>query len=257
MRRLFLTAIAALTLICTEAQANRIALIQAAFEWGDTDANIAAFDSKIQSIDGCDMIIMPELFISGCDMRRGEKEIKDSVKREVAALYPTVIETMQRWASQSSAVVIGSTIFEQDGLFYNRLLAVYPSGEYHIYDKHNCFKMGAFSPGSDHLVITVNGHRYATYICYDIRFEEWSKNDGRYDSAIYIANWPESRSDDWNEILRERAVENNAYVIGVNCVGVDPAGISYIGESALYLPDGTLKAKCEEATEQILIVEQF
>ncbi len=236
-------------------QQRRIAMIQSDFVWGDTAANIAAFDEKISVIEGCDLIIMPELFTSGCDMQRREKAIKDAAKRDIAAIYPQVVEQMLRWAAKSEAVVIGSTIYEQDSLFYNRLIAAYPNGEYDIYDKHNCFKMGSFASGEEHQVININGHRYATYICYDLRFAEWSENNGRYDTAIYIANWPESRSEDWSALLSQRAKENRTYVIGVNCVGKDSSGVNFMGDSSLYAPDGSLQAKCDRDKVQTLIVE--
>ena len=71
------------------------------------------------------------------------------------------------------------------------------------------------------------------------RFPEWSKNQNEYDIAIYIANWPESRHNDWVNLLEERATENQVHVIAVrNCVGTDPAGITYRGGSCLLNPDG-------------------
>ncbi len=237
------------------AEGGRIALIQSTFVWGDVQANIDLFETKITSIEGCDMVILPELFSSGCDMQKRDKEIKERAKREVASKYADIVATMQRWARQIDAVVVGSTIYEEGGLFYNRLIAAYPSGEYLHYDKHNCFKMGSFSPGEDHLVIEVGGVRFATYICYDLRFPEWSRNDGRYDCAIYIANWPSSRADDWSMLLRERAVENRAYVIGVNCVGEDLGGVLFMGDSSFIAPDGSTVAACRSDEEQILIVE--
>ncbi len=233
---------------------RRIALIQMSFEWGDTGKNIASVERKIASIEGCDMVILPELFISGCDMQRRAKEEKVAIKVRIAAEYPALVERMKRWAAQSGAVVVGSTIFQQGELFYNRLIAAFPNGGVELYDKHNCFKMGSFSAGDEHLVIDVNGHRFATYICYDLRFSEWSHNDGRYDTAIYIANWPESRAKDWRGLLSERAAENRAHVIGVNCVGQDPTGVNFIGESSLYNPLGELVAKCRDGAEEILIV---
>ncbi len=237
------------------AQELRVALLQSQFVWGDVDANIASFEEKILSTKRCDMVIMPELFASGCDMQKRDRAIKEAVKRDVASRYSSIVEVMQRWAKQSGAVVVGSTIYEAEGLFYNRLLAVYPSGEYRHYDKHNCFKMGSFSPGTEHLVIDVNGVRFATYICYDLRFAEWSRNDNRYDCAIYIANWPTSRAEDWNALLRQRASENNAHVIGVNCVGVDPSGVHFMGASSLIAPDGSLVEACgSREEEQILVV---
>ncbi len=235
------------------AKENRVALVQSSFAWGDYATNIAAFDSKISQIEGCDLIILPELFTSGCDMQKGDKEVKDLAKREIASKYEDVIQKMQEWAKRSGSVIIGSTIYQENDLFYNRLLAVYPSSQYFYYDKHNCYKKGSFSPGADHLVIEVNNHRYATYICYDLRFGEWSRNDGRYDTAIYIANWPESRSEDWDRLLSERAAENRANVIGVNCVGQDPGGINFLGQSSIYASDGTLKARCKDNQEEILI----
>ena len=75
----------------------------------------------------------------------------------------------------------------RQSLFY-RLLAVYPDGTYQMYDMHNCFKKGSFSPGKERLIFSWKGFRFSPYICYDLRFPEWSKNQNEYDIAIYIAN---------------------------------------------------------------------
>lgn len=235
-------------------QQIRVALVQSCLSWGDIDENISAFGAKIEKIDSCDLVILPELFTSGCDMSKRDKELKISDKHRVAAEYDSILESMQNWAKESGAVVMGSTIYEHEGNFYNRLLALYPTGELRYYDKHNCFKMGSFTAGEDHIVIDVKGYRFATYICYDLRFAEWSRNDGRYDGAIYIANWPESRSVEWNTLLQERAKENSAYVIGVNCVGEDLCGINYMGDSSFYSPSGDLIGKCATDSEEILRV---
>ncbi len=243
------------TIELCSSQELRVALVQSTFAWGDVDRNLVNFEDKIKSIDSCEMIILPELFTSGCDMQKRDKELKIAIKESVASKYNQVIETMQKWAEVSNSVIVGSTIYQESDRFYNRLLAVYPNGRYEYYDKHNCFKMGEFTPGNQHLVINVNGHKFATYICYDLKFPEWSRNNGRYDSAIYIANWPESRAEDWRQILSERAKENNAHVIGVNCVGTDPANITYMGCSSLYAPSGELLSQCETNEEQVLIVK--
>ncbi len=235
-------------------QELNIALVQSAFAWGDMEKNLSNFEAKITKIEGSDMIILPELFPSGCDMQKGDKEVKRAEKVAIASQYEQIVKQMQRWANRSGAVIVGSTTYQEEDHFYNRLLAVYPTGEYLHYDKHNCFKMGSYTAGDEHLVIDVKGHRFATYICYDLRFPEWSRNNGRYDSAIYIANWPESRADDWDRLLSERASENNAHVIGVNCVGTDPGGTNFMGNSALYAPSGEVVAACESNKEEILIV---
>ena len=56
-------------------------------------------------------------------------------------------------------------------------------------------------------------------ICYDLRFPVWSRNVDHqnqtlYDCLIYVANWPEPRTDAWVSLLKARAIENQAFVIG-------------------------------------------
>lgn len=249
-----------LILICTTAWSQdretcRVALVQPHLAWGDVEANLDAFQKRVESCKGCDMIVFPELFVSGCEMKKKDKAVAVQTKNEVAGYYQKVVGKMKEWAAGSGALVIGSTIYKEEDKFYNRLLAVFPDGHYEYYDKHNCFKKGSFSPGDKQLVLHWKGHRLATYICYDLRFPDWSRNEDRYDTAIYIANWPESRRDDWNRLLRERAVENKANVIAVNCAGTDPAGVLYAGDSCVLSPDGDVKGECEAYKEDVQIVE--
>ena len=231
----------------------KVALVQAHLAWGDMDDNLQAFEKRVRLCKGCDMIVFPELFTSGCEMKKRDKEEVKRSKNEVASRYPEVIKKMKKWAKRSGALVVGSTIYKEEGKYYNRLLAVYPDGKYEYYDKHNCFKKGSFSPGDRHLALEWKGIRFSTYICYDLRFPEWSRNHGEYDVAIYIANWPESRRDDWNRLLRERAIENEAYVIAVNCAGADLTGLMYRGESFVIAPDGEVRAKCRDYRDDIVV----
>lgn len=233
----------------------RVALVQPHLAWEEVKANLSAFEKRVQQCHDCDLIVFPELFTSGCEMKKKSKEEAALSKDKVSSYYSAIIKKMKKWAKQSDALIIGSTIYKEDGKYYNRLLAVFPDGQYQYYDKHNCFKKGSFSPGDRQLILDWRGHRFATYICYDLRFPEWSKNDGQYDTAIYIANWPVSRATDWNKLLQQRATENRAHIIAVNCAGTDPAGISYIGESCLITPSGEVKAKCEDYKDDIVIVE--
>ena len=47
-----------------------------------------------------------------------------------------------------------------------------------------------------------------------------------------IANWPVARIDHWVALLRARAIENQAYVAGVNRCGTDPK-LAYTGHSMI------------------------
>lgn len=233
----------------------RVALVQAKICWGEVEANLSAFDKRLEQCKGCDVVIFPELFVSGCEMKKKDPRVARLSKDGVAECYPTVMSRMKKWASTYQIMVVGSTIYKEEGKYYNRLLAVAPDGAVVHYDKHNCFKKGSFSSGDRQLVFHWRGRRFATYICYDLRFPEWSRNDGRYDVAIYVANWPESRRNDWVALLRERAIENQAQVIGVNCVGTAPDGVSYTGDSQVLNAKGEVAGQCKAGEEAILIYD--
>ena len=69
-------------------------------------------------------------------------------------------------------------------------------------------------------------------VCYDLRFPVWSRQRGDYDALIYVALWPKPRREVWRTLLRARAIENQAYAIGVNRIGTEP-GLEYVGDSAI------------------------
>ncbi len=239
--------------LAQDVRSVRVALVQAQLAWGDVDGNLDAFQKRVEQCRDCDLIVFPELFVSGCEMKKAEGNRRVNKKDEVASRYWEVLERMKGWAKASDALVMGSTIFKEGGKYYNRLLAVFPDGTYSCYDKHNCFKKGSFSPGEGHLVLSWKGLRFSTFICYDLRFPEWSKNNDAYDVAVYIANWPESRGADWKRLLSERACENRAHVVAVNCAGTDLAGIVYKGESRILTPQGSVQAECADYEDDIVV----
>ena len=85
-----------------------------------------------------------------------------------------------------------------------------------------------FSHGYERMLIRYRGWNIAMVECYDIRFPVWCRNvDNEYDVLFVVANWPEVRIDAWNKLLPARAIENQAYVCGVNCTGTDDKGFVY------------------------------
>ena len=76
------------------------------------------------------------------------------------------------------------------------------------------------------------------FVCYDLRFadEFWARAD-LTDIYVVPANWPEPRREQWRTLLRARAIENQAYVVGVNRVGT-VNNDHYVGDSAIVDPAG-------------------
>lgn len=99
-------------------------------------------------------------------------------------------------------------------------------------DKH-------FSAGDKRLIVPYKGWNICLQVCYDLRFPVWSRNvNNEYDLLIYVANWPEARKKAWKALLHARAIENMAYVCGVNRVGVDGKGFLFRGDSMIYNAKG-------------------
>jgi predicted amidohydrolase len=129
-----------------------------------------------------------------------------------------------------------------------------PSGQYGYYDKRHRFAFAGenekYTAGSKRLIASVNGWKINLLICYDLRFPVWSRqapepsgdNRGKpeYDLLIYVANWPERRILAWKTLLQARAIENQAYVVGVNRVGNDGNDNYYSGDSMIVDPLGEI-----------------
>lgn len=237
----------------------KVALIQSSLAWGQVDENLNIFEEKTAKCSGCDVILLPEMFVSGCMMTKKSREVAMAEKIQVALRYQDVRQMMQGWAKREDALVIGSTAYEEEGRYYNRLIAAFPDGYFLYYDKRHCFRMGSenehFSAGNQHLVFNFRGAKIAAFICYDLRFPVWCRNVQDYDVALFIANWPESRREVWKTLLKARAIENQAYVAAVNCVGTDTNGLKYVGDSMVVDPRGNVVKSADEWQEEIVIVD--
>ena len=95
-----------------------------------------------------------------------------------------------------------------------------------------------FNPGSQTTVFTFAGHTFALFICYDLRFPEiFRAVAADADVTVVAANWPEKRIAHWNKLLEARALENQSWVFGINCVG-DQQTLHYNGSSRAVSPEG-------------------
>lgn len=218
-----------------------VALIQPDLIWHEPQANLRRLSSSllIQISQDTDLIILPEMFTSGFT-QHPEKIVNSHEEGERTALG-----WMREQAHKYNAAVAGSIAYpllasaenETSAGFSNRLLFVYPSGEVQYYDKWHLFKMAGehkrYQAGDKRCIITLNGWRILLTICYDLRFPIFCRNNDDYDVMICVANWPEARRHAWRTLLQARAIENQAYVLGVNRVGEDGLQQYYSGDSMI------------------------
>lgn len=95
-----------------------------------------------------------------------------------------------------------------------------------------------FVPGSHVTCFEMCGAGISTFICYDLRFPEVFQAVSDQTALIIVAaNWPDPRKEHWITLLKARAIENQVYIAGINCVG-GKGGLNYSGNSALIDPQG-------------------
>ncbi|MHA8079041.1 amidohydrolase [Aquirufa antheringensis] len=228
----------------------RVSLVQTDLVWEDPAANCAQLEERLADLAGkTDVVVLPEMFATGFSMSPTGAEIGRG----------PVLQWMQVQASRLGALMIGSLKVKQQNSFLNRLYAVHPDGSFVSYDKRHLFRMGAenefYQAGDKQVIVSYKGWNLAVFICYDLRFPVWSRNVGMaYDAAIYVANWPAPRANAWRTLLQARAIENLAYVVGVNRVGTDANNLSYAGDSLLVDFKGGLQLDLQ-AKDQILTSE--
>jgi predicted amidohydrolase len=140
----------------------------------------------------------------------------------------------------------------------NRLLLAAPDGMLRHYDKIHPFTYAGehehYAAGRDFLTVDVEGTRCSFFVCYDLRFaDEFWQRAGVTDCYVVPANWPSARRAHWRSLLDARAIENQAYVVGVNRVG-EGGGLVYAGDSRVVDPLGEVLAS-GAGGEALLVVD--
>jgi len=209
----------------------RVTLAQQPLAWHDAAANRAHFTALLAPLKGeTDLVILPEMFTSGFTMQP-EKYSEDADGETRAWLLAQ--------ARALDAAVGGSVAVCDRGRYYNRFMLALPDGLTYWYDKRHLFRMAGehrhYSAGDHALIVEFRGIRLCPLVCYDLRFPVWSRRRPEldYDLVIYTANWPAARRHAWSALLRARAIENQAYCVGVNRVGDDGNGVAHVGDSVV------------------------
>src|SRR5215813_2319348 len=191
------------------------------------------------------LVVLPEMFATGFSMN-------------VAAIHDEARETqdfLSRTAVEREIYLMGGVVMKDrtTGRGRNEAVVYSPEGrEVARYCKLQPFTLGG---ESDHYVagervclFELEGFTVAPFICYDLRFPEHFRaaSASGANLIVVIASWPVMRDDHWVTLLKARAIENLAYVVGVNRYGQDPK-YYHSGRSCVYDPHGHVMAEaCSE-----------
>ena len=207
-------------------------------QWKDKQKNFNLIENSMKLIK-TDLILLPEMFPTGFNMK----------PEEVADRNSETLEWMKKFAMEKNCAVAGSASIMEGENFYNRFYFVEPNGNHHQYDKRHLFSFSGedknYTSGKDRVIVNYKGWRILLQVCYDLRFPVFARNNDDYDAILYVANWPEVRIDAWKTLLKARAIENLAYVFGLNRIGTDGNNLFYPESSYCYAPDGTLVSTTE------------
>jgi predicted amidohydrolase len=231
----------------------KIALIQMNIQWEDKKENYKRAETFIKeaSEHGCTIIVFPEMFNTGFSMnifRIGEPENGETTSflSQMAKQYRiNIIAGFPIWEMNREKGRNIAAIYNTEGNVIAKFTKLHPfplakEDQYYI-------------AGNDIITFTVDGMPSSIFICYDLRFPEVFRKVAKKVQAIFvIANWPTSRKDHWEALLRARAIENQCFIIGVNRTGIDGNGIDYPGASRIYDSLGNNICAGNETAEMII-----
>ncbi|MSP54672.1 MAG: carbon-nitrogen family hydrolase [Myxococcales bacterium] len=213
----------------------RVALVQLDIAWEDPIENRRRAERRVREAAalGARLVILPEMFTCGFSMRAAELAEPEGGPTE---------EWMAEVASGMDVWILGGAPQQSPLGPRNRAILMSPAGAVQRFTKLHPFSFADepahYAAGDELVTWNVDGLRVTPFICYDLRFPEiFRKQVDRTDLYVVIANWPERRRAHWQALLLARAIENQAFVAGVNRVG-DGDGMHYCGDSALISPWG-------------------
>lgn len=188
----------------------RVALVETDTAWEDPAENRARVE---RALPEADVAVFPELTFSGFTMNpvvdRGAEPFLQtlSMRRGMHIVAGYVGEGPRNVAVCTAP----------DGSVLARYAKLHPfsfAGEHERYVR-----------GDDLPLFSLRGFRAAMLVCYDLRFPEAFRDAALRGADLFLvlANWPDLRIAHWRALLVARAIENQAYVVGVNRVGDDPS----------------------------------
>ena len=222
-----------------------------------------------QAVDqGARLIVLPETFaFMGGALReqldvaeeQGQGEVQDFLSRQAAWHRIYLVGGTVPIQTEEEARVYGMCPLYNDK---GECIASYK--KIHLFDvdlperNESYRESSVFKPGSEAVVVQTPLGRIGLAVCYDLRFPELFRLlllENAEIIAFPSAFTKHTGKAHWHLLLRARAVENQAWVIGANQVGRHANNRSTYGHSAIVEPWGHVVADAKEDTEQVVIAE--
>lgn len=229
----------------------KTALLQYSPEWENVNANIGKIDGMLTAFNqDFDILVLPEMTLTGFTMKANAfaEEIDGAGFSYFLELSAKLKKHIFAGIIERDGNDIYNSLFHFDsGLLAARYRKIHPYS--HAGEDKN------YAAGKETVITKIDRTKIGLSICYDLRFPELYRHYAkeRCEVMIDIANWPVQRIDHWKTLLKSRAIENQAFMIGVNRTGTDPFN-TYNGCSAVFGPLGE-EIIMSEGEEKILVAD--
>ncbi len=225
-----------------------VVAVQFDIAWENKPANFGKVRRLLSgtSLEPDSLVVLPEMFATGFSMNT------DSIAESYGGPTEQFLGSVAK--EFGVYVIAGAALRGSGGGVRNKALLFSPSGELvGFYAKMRLFTPGGesdhFVPGSHPVALPWRGCTVSPFICYDLRFPEIFREVAtarQPELFVVIANFPQKRITHWVRLLQARAIENQAYVVGVNRIGKDPYYV-YNGRSLIVDPQGDVLADAGES----------
>ena len=216
-----------------------VAGLQLDIAWEDPEENFrrVAPLARKAAASGAEIFSLPEMFATGFSMRA----------EEMAPHAGAIHEFLAELAKQHRVWIIGGYAEPGERRPANACTVIAPDGSEALhYRKIHPFSLVGehdhFEAGETLYTVEISGLRVSALGCYDLRFPELFRAAAdATDLFVVIANWPSRRAHAWRTLLAARAIDDQAWVLGVNRVG-DAEGFPHEGDTTLVDPWGEVVA---------------
>lgn len=214
----------------------RIAVYQMGITWENKNRNYLKVKRLLEACKKKnDILLLPEMSFTGFSMNTDitKESNLETLGRMTEYARQFQIAIGFGWVKDCGEKSENHyTIIDKAGETVSDYVKIHPfsfSGENQKFQAGNCISSFKFMDT-----------RFASFICYDLRFPEIFQIASKSAHVILVpANWPQKRRNHWRCLLQARAIENQVYIIAINCVG-EIGGLIYSGDSCVINPDGEI-----------------
>ncbi len=228
----------------------RVAIYQYAARDETPADRIARLASKLEELGGggTDLVLTPELFLSGYNIGR-------TLVRERAepADGPSAKAIAALARKHRTAIAYGYPE-RAGGAFYNSVQCIGADGQplanHRKLQLPSDYERESFARGNCLTPFELNGWKAALLVCYDVEFPEAVRGCALGGAELVIA--PTALRDRWGFVAHKmvpvRAFENGVFLMYANYAGRE-GDWTYLGESCVIGPDGSEVARAGKGEE--------